>query len=438
MNSMAKQATDRLQQALEKAKKFGASAARFNFSQSQSIGCGFENGRLRKSQSQRNIGLTIDLIAGGRRGQTDCNNLADLDEMIGRTVALARAGSAVHFDAYPPPGPITKVPTWSPKTAVLPRTSLIDNCQRIVDAVKQCDADACTEASGYRGESESVVVTSGGVCHEGRGTVWTLRASTQRTRGTDMLESGFGRNGRDLNDLYSPDEIIRQMIFDLEHSRRIVPIPSGKTTVLLSPEQFGDFLDAILMGVDGRQVFKGESPLKGRIGQQVLDPCLTLIDDPHLPYHVDSAEISAEGIPTRPMTLFDRGVLQGFLYDFDTAGMAGAVPTGHNNCRCWSLDVAPGAQTSGQLLASIDQGLLVKDLLGFGQGNLVNGDFSCNVALGMRIEKGEVTGRVKNVMIAGNIYELLKANVRLSSDKDPILRRPHVALEGVQVSAAGQ
>lgn len=74
--------------------------------------------------------------------------------------------------------------------------------------------------------------------------------------------------------------------------------------------------------------------------------------------------------------------------------------------------------------------------MGFGQSNIINGDFSSNVALGYRIRNGEIVGRVKNTMVAGNVYELLKDNVQLSSDKDPVRRMPYAVLEGIQVSAA--
>ena len=127
-----------------------------------------------------------------------------------------------------------------------------------------------------------------------------------------------------------------------------------------------------------------------------------------------------------------------FLYDLDTAGLAGTKPTGNSGCSPYSLDVSPGRETKEELLSSIDDGLYIKELMGFGQGNIINGDFSSNVALGYRIRRGKIVGRVKNTMMAGNIYDLLAKNVRLSSDRDPILRLPYALIEGVSVSAAGR
>jgi PmbA protein len=60
------------------------------------------------------------------------------------------------------------------------------------------------------------------------------------------------------------------------------------------------------------------------------------------------------------------------------------------------------------LLGGIKDGLIVDDLIGVGQGNVMGGAFSHPVALAYRVQNGEITGRVKDAAVAGNVYELLK------------------------------
>ncbi|MCE2464186.1 MAG: hypothetical protein J4F46_09845 [Dehalococcoidia bacterium] len=60
------------------------------------------------------------------------------------------------------------------------------------------------------------------------------------------------------------------------------------------------------------------------------------------------------------------------------------------------------------MIRGIKDGLVVEHLLGAGQSNILGGDFNANVLLGYRIENGEVTGRVKNTVISGNVYSVLK------------------------------
>jgi PmbA protein len=65
------------------------------------------------------------------------------------------------------------------------------------------------------------------------------------------------------------------------------------------------------------------------------------------------------------------------------------------------------------MVESVDEGLLVDGVMGLGQSNIMNGDFSVNVSLGYKIEKGEITGRVKDVMLAGNAYDGFKQIVAI-------------------------
>lgn len=435
-NSMTDKAADLLQKALARASRQGASAGKIRFTQKQVSGCQFEAGRLKRVEDQQSAQITVELVADRRLGCTRLNDLADLDEMVDRAMDLAKAGSAVHFDGYPGPGPVASVRLHSERTAALTRQTMIDGCQQITGALKAYDPDLYVEASANRNESESVLVTSGGVCHRQSDTHWSLGAYVQRTEGTDMVFSDFGRGWNDLNEFYDPDFISGQILQDLRHAETIVPSMTGRTMVLLSPRMLQMFFWAVNMGINGRNVAKGESPLRDKLGAQVFDPCFTVVDDPHLDYCNGAAVISDDGIPTRRTTVFDHGVLKTFLYDLDSAGLAGAQATGHNRCQPYSLDLAPGHQPSGEMIASIQDGLYIKELMGFGQSNIINGDFSCNVALGFRIQGGRIVGRVKDTMIAGNIYELLKASVQLSSDRDPVLRMPYGLLQGAQVSAA--
>jgi PmbA protein len=48
----------------------------------------------------------------------------------------------------------------------------------------------------------------------------------------------------------------------------------------------------------------------------------------------------------------------------------------------------------------------------------ISGDFSVNVDLGYRVKNGKIVGRVKDTMIAGNVYQVLKNPVALGNDSD--------------------
>ncbi|MBA7582902.1 Metalloprotease PmbA [subsurface metagenome] len=161
---------------------------------------------------------------------------------------------------------------------------------------------------------------------------------------------------------------------------------------------------------------------------------LTITDNPLIDFSRDACPISNEGVPTKITPLVENGILKSFLYDLDSAGLDNAEPTGHNACTPYNLCVKPGEKTGEQLILEIDDGIYINDLMGFGQSNIMNGDFSCNLGLGFRIKNGKIVGRIKNVMVSGNIYELFKNNLVLSSDTEPTIHMPYAVIEGLNVS----
>ena len=80
--------------------------------------------------------------------------------------------------------------------------------------------------------------------------------------------------------------------------------------------------------------------------------------------------------------------------------MAGGPSVGAGN-----LYFEPGSATPEEILAGVDRGLYVTDLIGFGV-DLVSGDFSQG-AVGHWIEKGRLVHPVHEVTIAGNLRQML-------------------------------
>jgi len=68
------------------------------------------------------------------------------------------------------------------------------------------------------------------------------------------------------------------------------------------------------------------------------------------------------------------------------------------------------------MLADIKEGLVIEYLMGAGQGNILGGDFSGNVLLGYKVENGKIVGRVKDTMVSGNVYQVLKDIAAIGND----------------------
>jgi len=148
----------------------------------------------------------------------------------------------------------------------------------------------------------------------------------------------------------------------------------------------------------------------------------------------------------RPLPLVEAGVIRSFYYDLQTASLAGVEPTGHGRRGLGSLPspglsnliFAAGETSLEEMLAEIKQGLLVDQTMGAWAGNTLAGEFSGNVHLGYLIEDGELVGRVKDTMVAGNVFQAL-GDVLFVGD-DPVwmggtVRVPHLCFASLGVAS---
>ena len=175
---------------------------------------------------------------------------------------------------------------------------------------------------------------------------------------------------------------------------------------------------------NGKTALEGASPIGNRLGQKVFDRKLSLRDDPTMVYRPGSRPGDDEGIPSQSTPLVEQGIVTNFLYDLQTAALAHTRSTGNGSRKHGgppapspsAFIIAPGSTTFAEMVQDIREGLVIEQLMGAGQGNNLGGDFSGNVLLGYKVENGEIVGRVKDTMVSGNVYQVLKEITAIGSD----------------------
>ena len=423
-------------EALELAKKLGATAAKFHYYHRAAHEVAFESSRLKACSGEESQDFVVNVIVDRKRGSARGNVMSSIPEIVERAVTFAKNGAVSHFDEYPAPAEsYRKIRLYSPSVNSLTSEKLVNDCQGFVDRLMAADSTLIVDAGGSFDEAESLLALSSGFYNEDASTFWSIGGGFQKTTGTDMLFSGAGRSWGELNSLYDFNAIYDDVMFDLTNAAKIVKVSSGTVPLILPPSVVMKFFLPVIMGVNGRNVFKGTSPLQDKLHTQCFSKAINILEDPFVDFAASSIAYDGAGIPTQERMLIENGVLNLFLYDYDTACMAGKEPTGNSGCSPNSPRLLPGTVSSDELIKSVKHGIYVKQMLGFGQTNMTNGDFSANLALGFLIENGEIVGRVKDTMIAGNVFELFKGDVQFSSDIHPNNRQPYMLLPGVTLNA---
>jgi len=167
--------------------------------------------------------------------------------------------------------------------------------------------------------------------------------------------------------------------------------------------------------VRGANLYRKASFLVDRLGERVMADHLRIHEQPHLRGALGSAAFDGEGVATTPRDLVSDGVLQGYVLDSYSARKLGMSTTG-NAGGVHNLTVDAGAKSFEALLAEMDTGLLVTELMGMGT-NIVTGDYSRGAA-GFWVEGGEIAYPVEEITIAGNLADMFLGIREVGADVD--------------------
>ena len=375
----------------------------------------FENDRLKSAESSQRTDIQVKVIKDGKVGLSSTTDPGDIQGVINRAVEAAEFGTPAHFQ-MPGPQPTQPVKTYDASLVPLAKPDMIQLGQGMMDMIKSYNPDILAGAQVTKTVQQVEFANSAGAAYTEQHSNYNVGAGGVLVRGTDILFAEHGvaqkRSGVD------PEEIAERAIEYFRLAERMAPVHSGQMPVIFTPNGLVALLLSLCLGLDGKNVYLGASPLRDKLGQAIADPRFTLVDDPTIDYGASSSAFDDEGIPRQRLPLIENGVLRNFVYDLDTAGRAGARPTGHGSGRSYTnLVIQPGDTPYTEMIKAVKRGLLVDSFLGIGQGNPINGEFSANVYLGYKIENGEIVGRVKDVMLAGNTYQALKNITGLSQER---------------------
>lgn len=375
----------------------------------------YENGKLKSVTTTQDTNIGVRVIVDGKVGSSYTTDPEDLDGVVQRALDAAEFGSLAHF-TFPGPQPAGEVKVYDPSIQGVTLAAMVESGQAMIERIRAYNPEILTNAVVNKGVGRVEFANSSGACFQDENTAYSISAEGQLVRGTDILFAGDGQYQRNLAG--EPLDIADKVISWFRLAERNAAIPSGEMPVIFTPEGLSVLLLSLALALDGKNVFLGESPLKEKVGAQVASPAFTLVDHPLVDYAYGSSRYDGEGVPHQVTPLIEQGVLRGFLYDLDTAGRAETLSTGHGpGCQATNWLVQPGNIAYADMLRSVRSGLLVHSVMGLGQGNPISGEFSVNVQLGYRIENGEIVGRVKDVMLAGNAYDALKDITAISSEQ---------------------
>jgi len=412
----------------------GADKAYCSAAESEKREFNADGGKFSLMRTLFNRSLTLMVIVDGKRGSVGVNRLdsESMKKLVADAIEIARSGEAdPAFDIAPFAGDhefTDGVPDGD-------TAGLFDRTEELLTAIGERHPKIIVE---------QMIVSHDRARRVYRNTAGTRFTSLRGAYSVDLMYSAhdgeestsFFSTGATFTDLDTPFIELASIERDLaDVEAGLAPITlEGKFegTVLMPPGCLGSFIGDIADNfVSDMALLDGTSIWKDSLGCTVADSRITIKVDPLAPEVVCGERYTSEGFVSEPYFFIKDGVLESFMLSLYAANKTGLERAKNAS---FSLMMEPGETALDDIIAGIERGLLVGRFSGGEPG--ASGDFSGVAKNSFLIENGKVTRPVSEVMISGNLADMLK-NVRAISketvsDGGGVL--PYAAFDGITIA----
>ncbi len=359
-------------------------------------------------------GLGIRTIDKGRIGSSTTHDPKRWRECLDAAIASGRLATPQQWGGLPRQSEfMNETLCYDPTLPITPQmaSGLLG---KMLEGASKHPADV-TSGSATVSSTNETVANSNGVRYTSRhtGVSVSLEAIKGQSTGSEFAQSCY----YDI-DPYSVGE---RAAFFASQSAGGTDIQTGKYDLLLSPIAYAELLGAAFIpALSGRNVHAGRSHLASQLGEPIIDPQISIYDDPFRQKGLGSTFWDAEGMPTRRVEFVRDGTLSSFAYDLRTAyrygkestasairsGAHGGTGIGHHNF------IVDGPRTA----VADERVVYVHSVVGAHTANPMSGDFSVEISNAFWMEGGEFQAPIRSAMLAGNVFAMHKETGGISEE----------------------
>jgi PmbA protein len=358
--------------------------------------------------------VCLRVIKNGRIGMATGSFTDDNTYLVDNALRSASFGAAVDF-AFPAEAPQETVEIYDERLAALTAEEMTADVADVIKRIKTRTDEMMVNLYFERVVKKMSVLNSAGLDVSYRQTLFTgcllhMFEGSKEGINKEIVECRYFR---------FPDEKIDELVKEYNETLTNISVPTGKMPVIFRPSSTWSIVFRLLVGANGDNILQGTSPLREKMNQQIFPELLTLTDDPTRPWAPGSVPFDDEGVPTTKKHIVEKGILKNYIFNLAAGDKYGNGSTGNAFKKTtWdtgveyppaiyftNLVMEPGDMAYEDMVAEIDHGVVITDVIGFHSGNMLLGEFSMNVGIGSVVKNGKFVGRAMDTMVAGNVYE---------------------------------
>ena len=438
--------TTLVERLVEAAGRAGADAADAVAVRSIAMSVEVRDGALEESERAESDDFGLRVLVGHRQAVISTNDCRPdgVTALAERAVIMARAAPEDPYAGLADPELLAStIPDLDLLDPELPSVQHLEQSARAAEAAALAvpGVSKSAGASAAAGIGGLVLATSHGFRGAYLGSHRSLSMTAIAGTGTAMERDYEYSSAPHAADLDDPARVGRVAGERAVERLNPLKVATHRVPIVFDARVAGSLLGHLAGAINGSAVARHTSFLKDKLGERLFGETIRIVDDPLRRRGLRSRPFDAEGVAVAPLAVVKDGILRSWFLDCATARELGMETTGHAQRGVSSapspassnLYLQAGAVSRDKLIADIEDGFYVTDLIGMGV-NLVTGDYSRGAA-GFWIERGEMTYPVSEVTIAGHLSDIFRS---LEPADDLSFRyginAPTVRVEGLTVA----
>ena len=404
----------------QKAVKNSCDAYEIYIEESKSIELDSRKEELNFAKEEIDCGVGIRVIKDNKVGFAFTSDMNKIEEAAMQSIENTKLNKVDENYAF---AEVEKVPeikkVYDKKFNDLSLDESIEFLKNTIDTT--IDQGCDITGSGFSAsEGRSLIINSNGVSIEDEGTGFGIGLSVTIQK-DGQIATAYNSQSSRFFDL-DGEKLAIEVCNLAKSSLDTKPIDTNDYDVVLDYYAATGLLQTFISAFNSENVMRGRSILKDKMGMEIANPNLTIVDNPLLENGICTSKCDGEGSVSEKTELVKDGVLNSFIYDIYTANKQG-VKTTSNGLRGSYLTTPMISPTNVEFkfdemkdLSEIDKGVLTTSVLGAHTANPISGDFSVEASNAFKIENGELTDPINKAMISGNIFEIMKKVEGLKSE----------------------
>lgn len=406
-------------QALEQAKKQGATAAEIDISESVGQNVQVRQQEVEHIEYQQDKSLDITVYLGQAKGRASTADFSDqaINDVVAAALNIARFTAQDDCAGLADPallatefGDIEAFFPW-----VLSTDEAIAIGKRTENAALKTDKHISnSEGAGVQNDHyQYIYANSNDFCAYQKGSRHSISCSVVAEDANGMQRDYWYALARDPLDLEKPEEIGSLAATRAVQRLSGRTLATGKYPVIFDRTVAGSLISHLVGALSGGSLYRQTSFLVDSMGKQILAPWVTLTENPHVKKALASTYFDAEGVATHPRTVIESGRIGGYFLSSYSARKLGMQTTA-NAGGVHNLFLNYTHATQAELLQAMGNGLLITELLGQGV-NTITGDYSRGAA-GFWVENGVISYPVEGITIASRLQDMYAGMMGAADD----------------------